>query len=78
MSGVLSARSSAARARIPARSLAAIRGHGPSVKARDAASTARSTSAWVATGTDPTASSVEGDTTVSVSSPHGATQAPPM
>jgi hypothetical protein len=43
-----------------------------------AASTARSTSASEASGTEPMISSVEGETTVIVSLPAGATQSPSM
>ena len=61
MSASRSRRIAPARASTSARSAGVMRGHGPSSKAARAASTARSMSAVVATGTSPTTSSVDGE-----------------
>jgi len=66
------------RAIASARSLAAMRGHGPSSNARRAAATARSMSSVVASGTLAMVSSVRGEITSSVSRPVDATHSPPM
>jgi len=61
-----------------ARSTGAIRGHGPLSKASRAAATARSTSAFWASGTRPTSSSVVGETTSNTADEEGSTHSPPM
>ena len=66
------------RRMIPARSCADISAHGPWFRADRAASTARSTSAWTASGVEPTGSSVAGLTTVKVLDDAGSTHSPPM
>ena len=54
------------------------RGHSPSSNAFRAASTARSMSAVVPSGTRPTTSSVCGEMTSMTSVPAGSTHSPPM
>src|SRR5687768_13821615 len=78
MSSVLARSSVAARRRTSARSAGGVRGHGPSSNAWRAAATARSTSAASASGTWPTTSSVEGETTPKRPVAVGSTHRPPM
>jgi hypothetical protein len=61
-----------------ARSAGLMRGHGPRSKASRAAATALSMSAFVASGTRPITSSVDGEITSIVSEPVAATHLPPM
>ena len=69
---------SATLVRMAARSAGAMRGQGPWSNASRAAATARSTSAFWASGTRPTSSSVVGDTTSNTEDEEGSTHSPPM
>ena len=69
---------SATLARMAPRSAGAMRGQGPWSKASRAAATARSMSAFWASGTRPTSSSVVGDTTSNTEVEDGSTHSPPM
>jgi hypothetical protein len=77
MSSLRARSASAARRSTAARSAGGVRGHGPSSNARRAAATARSMSAGSASGTCPTTSSVDGETTPNRSDAAGSTHRPP-
>src|SRR5664280_2919489 len=69
---------SATLVRTAPRSVGDMRGHGPCSNASRAAATARSTSAFCASGTLPISSSVVGETTLKIDEDEGSTHSPPM